>query len=125
MSITKSKHGYKLDKQIFDTQADAELAQLKARVQMELHKAEIDQELLFRKDIGLTLMESDAKMLHQKLVEAAIELAYVVEMDKNDYVTDKAKRKVVNTRIMYNEVCKRIFKVCLQHGVKSEHTKSG
>lgn len=115
-----------MDKQaeIVEAQMDAKIKQM--QMEIELRQIEHDRlvEKQFRDDIGLTLMENDAKMLHAKLVQAAIELAFVIEMDKNDYVTEKAKRKVVNTRTMYNAVCKRIFKVCLKHGVKSEHTKS-
>lgn len=108
---------------LIEAQMDAKIKQM--QMEIELRQIEHDRlvEKQFRDDIGLSLMESDAKALHAKLVEAAIELAFVIEMDKNDYVTEKAKRKVVNTRSMYNAVRKRIFKVCLKHGVKSEHSK--
>lgn len=120
-----------MDKQaqaeIVDAQMDVKIKQIQMGI--ELQRIEHDRlvdlvDKQFRDDIGLSLMENDAKILHEKLVKAAIELAFVIEMDKNDYVTEKAKRKVINTRTMYNEVCKRIFKICLKHGVKSEHTKS-
>jgi len=115
----------RIDESVFDTKSQAEydLAAMKARIQMELIKAEQERGEIFRREVGLTHLEQDAHVIFSKLQQAVIELAFYHKMDKNKFVIDKAALKVANTRIMYDSLCKKIFKLCLKHGLKSEHLK--
>ena len=116
---------FKLDDKIFETRAQAEQeTQIQiAKIQLAQMQLEEREKAEFRKEVGLTLLENDAKILKGKVFEATVELAFCHEMDKNKYVKDEAALKVANTRIMYDSVCKRIFKICLKHGLKSEYLK--
>jgi len=105
-----------------ETQLDYEYHNQLAKIQIEQHKLKAEAELEFRKEIGLHHVERDAAVLRDALLKASVELAFAVEMDHNNFVIDQAKLKVKNTRIMYNDVRKKIFKICLKHGVESEHS---
>jgi len=112
-SITESK-----EKEI---EAEAQL-QL-AKIQLEVHRIELEQQTAFRKEVGLTLLENDAGILKEKVFKASVELAFCHEMGKTQYVIDQAALKVANTQMMYNSICRKIFKICMKHGLKSEYLK--
>ena len=127
---------YQVNDKIFDRQSDAQWEAHKADIEvqakiLELQHdknkmiLEVQKESRFRRHIGLTQLEQDADVIFGKIQQTVIELAVCYEMDKNDFVMGQASRKVANTRIMYNSVCKQIFKICLTHGVKSEHMQKG
>ena len=126
--MTNAKDGtvrYKVDQKVYEKRSDAEndyQIQL-AKIKIEVHRMEMQQQEDFRKEVGLTLLENDAKILKGKVFEASIELAFCHEMGKTKFVIDEAALKVANTQMMYNSVCKKIFKICLKHGLKSEYLK--
>ena len=112
-----------------DSQAQVEKDRAQAELDMQIAKFKLAQiqheqqvEAEFRAEIGLTLLENDAGILQEKLIKARLELALYVEMDKNEHMISEAKLRVQNTRVMYNGIRKKIFKICLKHGVKSEHS---
>jgi len=112
-----------------EAQVDATKSAAQAELDLQIAKFKLAQieheqraEAEFRAEIGLTLLENDAGILQEKLIKARLELALYVEMDKNEYVIGEAKLRVQNTRVMYNGIRKKIFKICLKHGVKSEHS---
>jgi len=121
----KGEARFQLDKKVYETRAQAENeAQIQiAKIQLAQLQIEAREKETFRKEVGLTLLENDAKILKGKVFEATVELAFCHEMGKNKFVKDEAALKVANTRIMYDSVCKRIFKICLKHGLKSEYLK--
>ena len=116
---------YAADNKVFEKKQDAhkEYQSQLAKIAMELNRAEARSIAEFRKKVGLTTFENDAKIIHEKIMEAVIILAACHEMGKTQSVIDEAALKVANTRIMYDSICKRIFKICLKHGLKSEHMK--
>jgi len=116
---------YEVDNKLYQTQ-------MEAKVDIQVQRAKIDIEILrleqqriadFRKKVGLTLLENDASVMFTKTRQAVIELAFAHEMGKTQYVIDQAALAVANTRTMYDSVCRKIFKICLKHGLKSEHLK--
>ncbi len=116
---------FELDKKVYETRKDAEneyQIQL-AKIQITALQMEEREKAEFRKKVGLTLLENDAKIIHDSIFKATVELAFCHEMGKTQYVIDKAALRVANTQMMYNSVCKKIFKICLKHGLKSEHMK--
>ena len=72
-SDSQSVSGAKIDLQIELEKASIQMAMIQAE---EANKAE----LRFRAEIGLSYLETDAKILHGKLVEAAMELAFAVPL---------------------------------------------
>jgi len=94
-----------------------------AKIDIELKQKELELEVLNRREIGLFHLEQDASVIFASLQKAVIELAFYHEMGKNKFVLDDAALKVANTRIMYDSVCRKIFKLCIKHGLKSEHLK--
>lgn len=126
--IHKDRSGmmqYQVDQKIFNSKESAKNEQQVqlAKIQIALLQEEKKREAEFRKSVGLTLLENDAKVIHESIMEAVIILALCHETGKTKSVTDEAALRVANTRIMHDSVCKRIFKVCLKHGLKSEHLK--
>lgn len=113
-----------LDKKVYDTHAQAEFELKKLQMEIELHEHQLyaKEEQAFRLKIGLTNLEGDANILRDALLKASVELAFAVEMDHSKYIIKKAKLKASNTRKMYQGVRKKIFTICLKHGVKSEHS---
>lgn len=112
-----------------ESQAEAAKSTAQAELDIQIAKFKLAQieheqraEAEFRAEIGLTLLENDANILREKLVKARLELAFCVEMDKSNYMIGEAKLRVQNTRVMYDGIRKKIFKICLKHGVKSEHS---
>ncbi len=122
-SVTATQ--YQMDRKVFEKKQDAEKEyqiQL-AKIQIAALQMEDREKAEFRKEVGLTLLENDAKILKDKVFEASVELAFCHEMGKTKFVIDEAALKVANTQMMYNSVCKKIFKICLKHGLKSEYLK--
>ena len=116
---------YKVDNKLFDSKAQAEF-----EYQKMLHKiriVEIDmaanQERDFRGQVGLTKLEGKAKIKFDEVQRAVAELAMCHAMEKNDFVINEASLKVSCVHDEYMMICKNVFKVCMQHGLKSEHMK--
>ncbi len=107
----------------FERRAEYDLEILKAKIQIQLNEAEAQQAEIYRREIGLTHLEQDASVIFTSLQKAVVELTFYHEMDKNKLVLDKAALRIANTRKMYDSVCRKIFKICLKHGLKSEHMK--
>lgn len=104
-------------------QAEYEYQIQVAKIQLSSFQIEAREKEAFRKEVGLTTFENDAKVIHGKIMEAVVVLAACHEMGKTQSVIDEAALRVANTRIMYDSVCRKIFKICLKHGLKSEHMK--
>lgn len=92
-----------------------------AKIQIASKQLEIEVAEEFRKKVGLADLERIANVCFGKIQRAVIELVFCREMDKNKFVMDEAELKVASRRIEYDSVCKKIFKVCIKHGLKSEH----
>jgi len=107
----------------FQAQVDLEMKSMRIKIDQEIEGKRIELEAVKRREIGLTHLEQDADVIFTKLQEAVVELTFYHEMDKNKFVLDNAALKIANTRTMYDSVCRKIFKICLKHGFKSEHMK--
>ena len=107
----------------FQQQVEFDIEVIKAKIDLEILKKEAELEAHDRRTMGLTHLEQDASVIFASIQKAVIELTFCHEMGKTQYVIDKAVLRVTNTRLMYDSVCRKIFKLCLKHGLKSEHMK--
>ena len=107
----------------FEQQVEYDITVIKAKIDIEIAKKEAELEAHDRRVMGLTHLEQDASVIFASIQKAVIELVFCHEMGKTQYVIDEAALRVANTRMMYDSVCRKIFKLCLKHGLKSEHMK--
>lgn len=114
---------YKVNNKLFESksQADYEYQKLLHKIRIIEVQSQASEERNFRISVGLAELERKAETKFDEVQWAVAELATYHAMEKNDFVINEASLKVAELHDEYKTICKNVFKICMQHGLKSKH----